>query len=129
VANIPSTLPANVVIRDWISQLDILGEADAVFMHGGLATIKEAIWETVPIIVVPHGKDQMDNALRIKRGGLGLVSHVGDLDPEDLRQLFTAATASTWIQQNLAKMRAIFAAAENQTIRPSLTVISGVVPP
>ena len=127
VPGVTKSLPTNVEIRDWASQLDILVEAAAVFMHGGLATIKESIWETVPIIVVPHGKDQIDNALRIKRSGVGMVSEVGDLSPTDLRQLLTSATASTWIQQNLTKMKAIFAAAESAPT--SVGVISGVVPP
>lgn len=34
-------------------------------------TIKESIWEQVPIVIVPHGKDQPDNATRIRRNGLG----------------------------------------------------------
>jgi UDP:flavonoid glycosyltransferase YjiC (YdhE family) len=122
-------LPANVAIYDWVSQLDILGEAEVVFMHGGLATIKESIWETVPIVIVPHGKDQVDNGLRIRRAGLGLVSEVQDLTPLDLRQLLTQATASTWIQQNLNRMKTIMAAAEDKPTRPSLTIVSSVVPP
>jgi UDP:flavonoid glycosyltransferase YjiC (YdhE family) len=125
VPNVTTTLPTNVTIVDWVSQLDMMGEADAVFMHGGLATIKEAIWETVPIIVVPHGKDQMDNALRIKRAGIGLVSEVGDLKPEDLRALLTSVTASTWIQQNLTRMRAIFGAAE--AVKESVNVVNGAL--
>jgi UDP:flavonoid glycosyltransferase YjiC (YdhE family) len=125
VPGVTRSLPTNVEIRDWASQLDILGQAAAVFMHGGLATIKESIWETVPIIVVPHGKDQLDNALRIKRSGVGMVSEVGELSPGDLRQLLTSATASTWIKQNLASMKAIFTAAESAPT--SVGVISGVV--
>ncbi len=124
-----ATLPSNVVIYDWVSQLDILGEAEAVFMHGGLATIKESIWEQVPIVIVPHGKDQVDNALRIRRAGLGLVSEVQDLTPLDLRQLLTQATASTWIQQNLAKMKALMQTAEGQSEKESLKVIRSVKAP
>lgn len=124
-----STLPSNVVLRDWVSQLDILGSASAAFIHGGLATIKEAIWEKVPIVIVPHGKDQVDNAMRIRRAGLGVVSKIEALNPLNLRKLLTRATADTWIRQNLVKMQATFVAAEHQSPKASLTLVSGVVPP
>lgn len=121
--------PANVIWFPWVSQLDIVKQADVVYMHGGLATIKETIWEQVPIVIVPHGKDQMDNALRIRRTGVGLVSDITELAPLDLRRLLTEATSSTWIRQNLAKMQALFAAAENKTPKDSVTAIKTVVMP
>jgi UDP:flavonoid glycosyltransferase YjiC (YdhE family) len=124
-----STLPSNVALFDWVSQLDVMKIADVVFMHGGLATIKESIWEQVPIVIVPHGKDQTDNALRIKRSGLGVVSEVMDLSPSDLRRLLTQATGSPWVRQNLARMQGIFGAAENKSPKDSIKVISSVVAP
>ncbi len=96
-------------------------------MHGGLATIKESIWEQVPIVIVPHGKDQMDNALRIRRSGIGVVSEVADLTPQHLRGLFTAATSSKWIRQKLAKMKALFQVEESKAPKPSIQLIQSVV--
>ena len=105
-----TTLPSNVHLFPWVSQLDILQRAEVAYIHGGLATIKESIWEQVPIVIVPHGKDQHDNAIRIRRNGVGLVSQVSNLTPEDLRKLLTQATASHWIERNLLKMKQLFAA-------------------
>jgi UDP:flavonoid glycosyltransferase YjiC (YdhE family) len=122
-----STLPANVALFDWVSQLDMVKVADVVFMHGGLATIKESIWEQVPIVIVPLGKDQMDNALRIKRSGVGVAAEVADLSPTDLRKLFTQATASTWIRQNLQRIKGIFQTAE--AAKPSINIIKTLLSP
>jgi UDP-N-acetylglucosamine:LPS N-acetylglucosamine transferase len=124
-----SSLPPNVLLFDWVSQLDIVKAADVVFMHGGLATIKESIWEQVPIVIVPHGKDQMDNALRIKRSGVGVATEAAELTPLDLRRLLTEATSSTWIRQNLAQMQALFAAAENKSPKDSIRIIKTVLLP
>jgi hypothetical protein len=126
-----STLPNNVLIRDWVDQLELLGTARAVFVHGGLATIKEAIWKKVPIIIVPHGKDQADNALRVRRAGVGVLSEVGDASPTELRQLFNEATASVWIRNKLTALQALFALDENKPPeeKPSFLTVSGVVPP
>lgn len=122
-----STLPTNVALFDWVSQLDIVRAADVVFMHGGLATIKESIFEQVPIVIVPLGKDQRDNALRIKRTGVGVAAEVTDLSPLDLRKLLTQATSSTWIRQNIARLRGIFQAAD--AAKPSLGIITPLAPP
>jgi Glycosyltransferase family 28 C-terminal domain len=109
----------------WISQLDILKQADVVFMHGGLATIKESIAENVPIVIVPHGKDQHDNAMRIRRNGLGVVADTGSLSAESLRKLLTEATTSTFIKRKLSRMKGIFAAAE--ALKPSIGIINDVL--
>jgi hypothetical protein len=118
-----STLPDNVSIFSWVSQLDILKLADVVFMHGGLATIKESIWEQVPIVIVPHGKDQIDNALRIREIGVGIVSEVQEMTPTVLRQLLTDATANPWIKKKLLKMRNIFNGYETKNPKPSVEKI------
>jgi len=127
-----ASLPANVLIRDWVSQIDVLGNPDqaaAAFMHGGLATIKESMWEKVPIIIVPHGKDQMDNARRISRAGVGLVAQVGELGPDQLRALLTTATTSTWIKQNLVKFEGLLHAEDDKAASAKLSVgvINGVL--
>lgn len=126
-----STIPSNVHLFDWVSPLDILAEAEVVFMHGGLATIKEAIWEQVPMVVVPHGKDQLDNALRIRRGNLGVVSDVTDLSPSELRRLITVATTNSWQRSNVAKLRATFQAedAPPTGLKKSITEIQKIVTP
>jgi hypothetical protein len=70
--------------------------------------------------------EQRDNALRIKRNGVGVAAEVADLSPLDLRKLFTQATSSTWVRQNLATMKGIFQAAE--TAKPSIQIIKSVLP-
>jgi UDP:flavonoid glycosyltransferase YjiC (YdhE family) len=124
-----SILPSNVDLFDWVSQIDIVADAAVAYMHGGLATIKETMWEKVPIVIVPHGKDQMDNARRIARAGVGLVADVDEASVEDLRQLFTAATSSTWIKQNLIDFRAISEVDENKPAaqKPSVAIINAAL--
>lgn len=118
-----STLPKNVSIYPWVSQLDIMKRAEAVFLHGGLATIKESIWEEVPMIVLPHGKDQNYNALRVRDKGIGVTTQEETLSPLELRRLFLEATASRWIKKNLAKMHSLFEQEETSSVKGSLQVI------
>lgn len=124
-----STLPSNVTLSAWVSQLEILTKAEVVFMHGGLATIKESIWEEVPIVILPHGKDQADNALRIERAGVGIAPKVDVLTPQALRKALTEVTASTWIKQRLFDMKGLFSAQENAPSKPSVQIILGAATP
>src|SRR5690606_8615704 len=103
-----SALPSNVTLASWVSQLDIMQDAEVVFMHGGLATIKEAIYEEVPIVIFPHGKDQDENALRIRRTGVGIYPNVDVLTPIVLRELLTEVTSSPWIRKKLSGMKQLF---------------------
>ena len=119
------TLPTNVHLFPWVSQLDIMKQAEVAYMHGGLATIKESIFEQVPIVIVPHGKDQHDNAMRIRRNGVGVVSEVANLSPEDLRKLLTQATASQSIKRNLLKMKQLFDVKE--AAKPSVAIIQSAL--
>lgn len=124
-----NALPSNVTLEAWVSQIDILKTADVVFMHGGLATIKESIAEGVPIVIFPHGKDQTENALRLVRNGLGLLPDVDLITPQVLRRLLTEATSNTWMQQKITAMQALFVEEDEQVPPKSIPVIEGVVPP
>ena len=100
--------PKNILIYAWVSQLDVLPKAEVVFTHGGLGTIKECIWHQRPMVIVPHGKDQMDNALRIKKAGVGVTVDLSRISPEKLRSSMTDAISSNWIKKRLEKMKGIF---------------------
>jgi UDP:flavonoid glycosyltransferase YjiC (YdhE family) len=117
-------LPENVTLASWVSQLDVLDEAStaAVFTHGGLATVKESIWSQVPIVIVPHGKDQLDNSLRIERNGLGVTVQQEGVTAENFRKVLTQVTASTWIRRNLRKMHDVFVIRE--AAKPSVGIIN-----
>lgn len=122
-----NSLPSNVTIAAWVSQLDILTAAKVVFMHGGLATVKESIWEQVPIVILPLGKDQNENALRIRRAGIGITPDVQQVDAQTLRKFMLQATTSKWVARNLRKMKDHFAAAEGADPKPSVAVIQAAL--
>ena len=43
----------------------LLPAADVVVTHGGHGTVVKALAAGVPLVVMPHGRDQADNAARI----------------------------------------------------------------
>lgn len=50
----------------------VMAEAAAVVTHGGHGTVARALTHRLPMLVVPHGRDQSDNAIRVTHRGAGL---------------------------------------------------------
>jgi UDP:flavonoid glycosyltransferase YjiC (YdhE family) len=63
--------PANVTVRDYIPHDLVLPRMAAVVSHGGLSTVTAALTAGVPLVCVPQGRDQSDNARRVEATGVG----------------------------------------------------------
>jgi MGT family glycosyltransferase len=64
--------PANVSVCRWVRHADVLPSCSAVLTHGGHGTVIKALTAGVPLVVVPLGRDQPDNAARVVYAGAGL---------------------------------------------------------
>lgn len=119
----------NVSIYSWVPQIEVLEMASVAFVHGGLATIKESIFKNVPLVVVPHGKDQMDNALRVRKNRVGLVANIHKIDANSLKAQLTEAVSNTWMLDSLEDMSDLFVEAEGADPRPSVVIIENELTP
>ncbi len=52
---------------------EVMPEATLVITHGGHGTVARALVHRKPMIVVPHGRDQNDNAVRVASRGAGVT--------------------------------------------------------
>jgi UDP:flavonoid glycosyltransferase YjiC (YdhE family) len=50
----------------------VMREAAFVVTHGGHGTVTRALAHQRPMLVIPHGRDQNDNAVRVTERGAGL---------------------------------------------------------
>jgi MGT family glycosyltransferase len=66
------TAPANISVVAAAPHSAVLREAAAVVTHGGHGTVVRALAAGVPALVLPHGRDQADNAARLTSRGAGL---------------------------------------------------------
>ena len=64
--------PPNVTVTRWVRHADVLPECSVVITHGGHGTVMKALTAGVPLLVVPLGRDQPDNAARVVHAGAGL---------------------------------------------------------
>jgi len=66
------SLPGNVQVEQYVPHLNVVPHADLVITHGGLGTVITALNFGVPLVCVPMGRDQGDNAARVVWRGAGV---------------------------------------------------------
>lgn len=64
--------PDNVEIRRFVPHEEVMPRARLVVCHGGLGTVHAALAHGVPVLCLPHGRDQGDNRARVVAAGAGL---------------------------------------------------------
>jgi len=64
--------PANVTLVSGAPHSEVLRHASAVVTHGGHGTVIKTLAAGVPMVVVPLGRDQIDNAARVAYHGAGI---------------------------------------------------------
>jgi MGT family glycosyltransferase len=65
--------PSHVQVTCSVPHATVLPQASAVVCHGGLNTVMKALSHGLPVLVMPFGRDQKDNAARVVAAGAGLT--------------------------------------------------------
>lgn len=66
-------LPPTVHVEKWLPLAPLLPRCDAVLCHAGTGTTLAALAAGLPLVLVPQGADQFDNARACERAGAALV--------------------------------------------------------
>jgi MGT family glycosyltransferase len=77
--------PPRVRIERFVDQAGVLPRCAAVVCHGGSGTTLGALAHAVPLVLVPQGADQFDNAARCAAAGAAVVVRPDELTPEAVR--------------------------------------------
>ena len=64
--------PEGVTVTRSAPHREVLAHADVLLTHGGHGTVMKSLLAGVPIVCMPTGRDQPDNAARITHRGAGL---------------------------------------------------------
>lgn len=75
--------------RNWVAvgpgrQAPLLARASVVVSGGGHGIVAKALSRGLPLVVVPGGGDQRDNASRVRRAGAGVVIAPRQVTPDRL---------------------------------------------
>ena len=75
-----------VAVRSYVPQRAVLEHCEVLICHGGYGTLLDAVDAAVPLVVVPFGADQHDNAAAVERLGIGIVVAKESLSPQTVRE-------------------------------------------
>ncbi|MFD9292815.1 macrolide family glycosyltransferase [Streptomyces sp. NPDC060030] len=80
-------LPPNAIARHFVPQPEVLARAALFVTHGGMNSVNEAMYDSVPMLVVPQGADQPLIAARVVELGAGLSIPSQDVTEGSVRPL------------------------------------------
>lgn len=66
-------VPENVIIVESAPHSKVFPEADLVITHAGHGTVMRALSHGLPLLCLPMGRDQNDNAVKVKHHGCGIA--------------------------------------------------------
>jgi UDP:flavonoid glycosyltransferase YjiC (YdhE family) len=71
-ATLRSTPPDHIHVARFVPHAQVMPAATAVVTHAGLGTVHAALAHGLPLVCLPIGRDQPDNAARVESHGAGL---------------------------------------------------------
>lgn len=106
---VPDNLPENVKVMKWVPQNDLLAHpgARAFITHSGSHGIYEGLCHAVPMVMVPLGGDQPDNAMRMETRGAGVVLDITRVTVDDLLHALDEVVNNTRYKESLKMLSAI----------------------
>ena len=100
--------PDRVLISDWTPQLSVLRSKaiHSAILHGGFNGLSEALWNGVPVLVVPQMFEQLYNAGRVHFNGLGIHLDASTLSSSKITESLRALDSGEYRSKvsNLQKM-------------------------
>ena len=108
-------IPDNARAVAFVSHRTVLPHAALVITHAGWQTVNAALADGVPLVCIPDGRDQPDNAARV------VVAHAGvrvskTSSPEKLRRVISRALQDQSIKQGARAMSGALARSDGATV-------------
>jgi MGT family glycosyltransferase len=95
--------PDNVTILPSAPHDAIMREVSLVVTHGGHGTVARALLNQVPLLVIPMGRDQGSNAIRVAARGAGLSLGM-EATQADIATAVTRLVAEPQFRQSAAQL-------------------------
>lgn len=102
--------PAHVHVARYLPQALVLPHCDVVVCHGGSGSVAGALAHGVPLVCLPLGADQPDNAARCERLGLGRALDPLSATPAAVRHAVAEVLADPGPRQAAGRLRTEWAA-------------------
>lgn len=99
-------IPDNVIIKDYVPQVEVLQHADLFLTHAGINSTNEAIMLNVPLLAFPQSADQPVVAHQIENLKIGQQLDANVINAEHLSNTVEEMLANRLTyQQNIEKVK------------------------
>lgn len=95
--------PPNVAVVGHVRHAAVLPWASAVVSHGGLGTVLAALAQGLPLVCVPLGREQPQNAEAVERVGAGVTASPS-ASADEIRAAVTRAVGDMGLRAGAARM-------------------------
>jgi MGT family glycosyltransferase len=111
-------IPNNFIVKPFVPQLQVLQRAALFITHGGMNSVSEALYEGVPLLMIPQAADQTFIAQRVQQLGAGKMLHNTKVNAQNLRK----AAEEILAQHTFRKASVALGATFRQSGGPKLAV-------
>lgn len=101
-------LPSNVQLHHYVPQIDVLERSDVFITHGGVSSVREAMYAGVPMIVLPGVMDQPGNAARVLHYGVGLRGRLKSITSDKLSEMIHRISSDKKVRQSVSAYKKVF---------------------
>lgn len=100
--------PEHIHIERFLPLGALLAHCSLVLFHGGSGTLSHALAHGLPMVIVPLGADQPDNAARCAELGASRTLDQGQLTPEHVREVVLDVLRTPSYRQTAERLRRDF---------------------
>ena len=100
--------PDRVLVSDWTPQFSVLGSEaiHSAILHAGFNGLSEALWNGVPVVVIPQILEQQYNAGRVHYNGLGILLDANSLSSSKITESLKALDTGEY-RSNVARLQKV----------------------
>jgi UDP:flavonoid glycosyltransferase YjiC (YdhE family) len=120
-------IPHNVALAAFVPHAAVMPEASVVVTHAGLGTVAAALRAGVPVVCLPSGRDQPDNAVRVVEAGAG-IRLSKRASATRIRSAIQRALTEPALQAGAHRMQAAFARDGTPAVVAILETMTGDAP-
>ncbi|WP_028401592.1 macrolide family glycosyltransferase [Ectobacillus panaciterrae] len=100
--------PENFIISPYVPQLEVLSLSDVFITHGGMNSVNEGIHYNVPLVVLPHDKDQPMVAQRLTELGAGYRLSKDNINVQSLKDAVNEVLSNDKYKEGIQKINDSF---------------------
>ena len=103
-------VPPHIRVERFVPQEDVLPACAAAVVHGGSGSTLAALAHGLPLVLVPQGADQFENAARVEAAGAGVVVQPEELSGDTVRAALRRVLAEPSYTDSAGRVAAEIAA-------------------